>query len=227
MLGGVTLAGARSQKASAASPDTKEQLLRQSPPGFHHGSNVCCLPKCGTKPGRGLAQVGLRIPLTIRPGPMAKEQTRKSAIRGDSSAFMRGNRIFARRDPPAANTMSHVVQWPMVRMRLGNHVIASGKFPRTGSKNHPGIARSNCGKIANRRPATTPIAIALKTHLRPIATGPRVSLRGKWGHLPLRPALQRGFEAFQRLFELGGSGLGLGLPLALLLDHVLGGAADE
>src|SRR5215467_6336245 len=37
MLGGVTLAGARSQKASVASPDTKEQLLRQSPPGFHHG----------------------------------------------------------------------------------------------------------------------------------------------------------------------------------------------
>jgi hypothetical protein len=39
--------------------------------------------------------------------------------------------------------------------------------------------------------------------------------------------LKRGFEPLQRLLELGGGRLGLGLPLALLLDHVLGRAADE
>src|SRR4029079_9016797 len=69
------------------------------------------------------------MPLTMRPGPMAKEQTRKSAIRGDNSAFVRGNRIFARREPPAANTMSKVVQWPMLRMRFGN-TVSGAENPR-------------------------------------------------------------------------------------------------
>jgi hypothetical protein len=54
--------------------------------------------------------------------------------------------------------------------------------------------------------------------------GESTSERARFGH---PSELKGSFKALQRLFELSGDGFRFGLPLALLLDHMLRRAADE
>ncbi len=82
ICGGARMAGATVQKAWLASPETKEQLRRQSPPGCHHGTKDKVPANCCTWFGRGRPQLSFKTTLVTMPGPMRNEAIRNTTTEG-------------------------------------------------------------------------------------------------------------------------------------------------
>jgi len=74
--GGASVAGATVQKASLASPETKEQFRLQASLGRHQGWKSAVPANCCTPFGRGLPQFSFSSRLAATPGPIRNEPMR-------------------------------------------------------------------------------------------------------------------------------------------------------